>query len=244
MDGETLRRQIMREVKETMEERLVIAKGDFIHTAIEIVKYDYPSVFMMLPTPPGEAPAKFKDRIAYMKRRAEGLLLDRSEIHCLCEFRMRGEGGVVQPCWHPTNVVGGRVEVAELNSFVKKVGPALKATAVVLQVAGVALNLAGIPFPNAKPLVEAVSGYLGQAQGYLGNIKGLYDGISGEQSDEEVLDKIKKEGPGSFKPKPLDGEALVAMKKLFGDTAVNEQTLLFPKPLHHSNQDNRKRCGQ
>ena len=185
-----------------------------------ISKNDFPSVFTMVPARTGEPAANFKGRVAQLKKRAEGLVFDRYEVNCLCEFRVRDECNVMQPCWHPTDLAGSAIEVKELNEFVKKVGPALKATAVVLQVVGVALNLAGIPFPKVSAVTDMISGYVGQAQSYLGQVQGVYDGFEGE-SDEKVLEKIKKEGAGSLKPKALDGEALVTMKGPFGDTAVS-----------------------
>jgi len=146
-------------------------------------------------------------------------VFDRYEVHCLCEFRVRDMRGAMQPCWHPTDLAGGSIKVKGLNEFVKKVGPALKATAVVLQVVGVALNLAGIPFPKISAVTDMISGYIGQVSGYLGKFQGVYDGFEGE-SDDKVLEKIKKDGPGTLTPKPLDGDALLAMKGLFGEIAV------------------------
>jgi len=56
--------------------------------------------------------------------------------------------------------------------------------------------------------------------GYLGKVQGVYDGFEGE-SDDKVLERIKgKDGPGALTSKPLDGNALLAMKGLFGDIAV------------------------
>jgi len=148
--------------REELDGILRLFQGNGIQWAKEIFRYGFPTVFSMAPVQKDDLPASFKGRLAQLKKRAENLVFDRYEIHCLCEFRVRDKQGVMQPCWHPTDLAGGSIKVKGLNEFVKKVGPALKATAVVLQVVGVALNLAGIPFPKISAVSDMISGYVGQ----------------------------------------------------------------------------------
>ena len=82
------------------------------------------------------------------------------------------------------------------------------------------LKLAGIPVSKIMSVVKMMSGYFGEAQKLLSHVRGVYDGFEGE-SDEKVLKKIKQSSARTPKPKPLDGEALIAMKGLFGNTAVS-----------------------
>jgi len=219
-DGDVLRRTLTGEhvTKEELTLFGQFLEGKLLVQVNNISKNDFPSVFTLVPAPTQGPPANFMSRMALLKERAQGLVFDSYEVHCLCEFRMRDECNVMQPCWHPTALAGIRVK--KPNEFVKKVGPILKATAVVLQVVEVGLKLAGIPVFKIISVVKMMSGYFGKAQKLLSHVRGVYDGFEGE-SDEKVLKKIKQSSARTPKPKPLDGEALIAMKGLFGNTAVS-----------------------
>ena len=210
---------LLTDLRQMLKEELSMSQRNLMYNAQQIIKHSFPSAFLLLPTEVDNSkPTTFMEALTKMKAKAKSFVFNTAQLHCLCECRVRDQNGQMQACWHATDKEG--VEIKDMTEAMKQFGTALKASAVILQVLGVAVRLAGIPFPNLGEVSELITGYITNSSDVLKSIQGTYDGIQ-NASDDQVLSLSKENGPGVIRPRDLEGDSLLAVKKYYGDVAVS-----------------------
>jgi hypothetical protein len=200
-----------------------------LQTVMRLQKYQYPRLLVLLPdfpAPPSPSgPAGMVRALGRLKESHESPSLDAGRVHCLCEFQWRDLEGRVVPMWHPIVGNAGK-ELKEPASSLPKLGPVLKATTTLLQAFGRGLRESEIPFANQGGIADLFAGSLAKVQSLLEGTAEAFEGREGGEGgggvggEEESRADCVAGMLQHTRPKPFEGEELLAAEGLFGTPAA------------------------
>jgi len=103
----------------------------------------------------------------------------------------------------------------------KKVGPALKVTSVILQLITISARFAAIPLPDLSLIIDQVVECAEKAQEIFENCEMGIKNLKG-LSKEDIIKRMNQNGTSELQLPPLEGDIIGTFKKenMFGEPQV------------------------